>query len=792
MIRNYLKIAWRNLRKDRLFTVLNLVGLSTGLACTLLIYLWVNDELNVDKYNIKDSQLYQVMNNMHSERGITTGTNTPGLLANALASELPEVEHAAVIFPASWFSNKGVAIAGEKNFRASGEYVSKDYFSLFTTPFISGDAADISKDKMSIALSKDLAIKLFNTTDHINGKIIQWNNGELSGNFHVVGVFENNPSNATNRFDALFNFEFIADKRTSVRTWNNSDPHTFVLLKKGTDLAKFNEKIAGFVKTKDPKTGYELFAVKYSERYLHGQFENGKPAGGRIAYVRLFTIIAVFIVIIACINFMNLSTAKASRRIKEVGIQKVVGARRISLIFQYLGESVLMALLALLLAIGLVILLLPAFNAITGKEIILSFDLPIVFSALAITLITGLIAGSYPALYLSSFKPATTLKGNFKSSIGELWVRKGLVVFQFTLSVIFTVSVLVVYRQINFIQSTNLGYNRDHVIHFEIPIEMDSAKLRAAASFVSETRNIPGVLSAGSYYHNLTGEHGSIGGFGWPGKGAAKDINFANLEVGDHFLETAGMEITAGRNFSPDERAQNEIVFNQAAILAMGLKDPIGKWVTFWDQKRQIVGVAKNFHFESFYEPIKPAFFQVYPVMPNVMVRIKTGSEKNTIAQIEKLFQSYNKGLLFDYQFLDENYQALYASERRVSVLSRVFAGLAIVISCLGLFGLAAFTAQRRQKEIGIRKVVGATVSNLVVMLSKDFVKLVLLAVLVAFPTAWWINHQWLNTFAYRVPVGADIFLMAGISTLLITIVTISFQAVKAALANPTKSLRSE
>jgi len=792
MIKNYFRIAWRNLLKDRQFTFLNLIGLSTGLACTFLIYLWVHDELNVDKYNEKDRQLFQVMVNQHNDDGIKTGEYTPGLLADALEKEIPEVEYAVAVLPASWFSSQGVISYGDAHIKAGSQYESKDYFNVFTSKFIDGDKNRLLTDKYTVAISEEIAMKLFNTTRNIIGKTIKWDLGQFSGSYVVSGIFEKPPANATNQFDIMFNFELFKERRPGMEFWGNSEPHTYVILKKGTKVDQVNHKIKDFLRTKNKDSKTDLFLIRYSDKYLYGQFENGVQAGGRISYVRLFTIIALFILVIACINFMNLSTAKASRRIKEVGIKKVVGARRSTLILQYLGESMLLTFLSLILALLLIVLLLPQFNTITGKHINLVFDRGLILSIAGITLITGLVAGSYPALYLSGFKPAAVLKGKLKTSIGELWVRKGLVIFQFTLSVIFIVSVLVVYRQINYIQNRNLGYNRSNIIHFEIPLEFDSVKLKLAANFLDELKNIPGVINTSSYYHNLTGDHGAIGGFQWPGKDPTKDIEFANLEVGYNFIETIGMQIKEGRSFSANDNAHNEIIFNEAAIQSMGLKDPIGKTVKFWDQQRKIVGVVKNFNFESLYQTVKPCFFQVYPIMPNVMVKIKGGTERQTIAQIQKTFLAYNKGIPFDYKFLDENYNALYASERRVGVLSGYFAGLAILISCLGLFGLAAFTAQRRQKEIGIRKVVGATVTNVVFMLSKDFLQLVLIAVFVAFPLAWWMTSQWLNSFAYRIPIGVDIFFMAGISTVLITLLTISYQAIRAAVANPVKSLRTE
>ena len=792
MLRSYLKIAWRSLIKDRQFTLLNLLGLSTGLACALLIYLWVVDELRVDKHNEKDAHLFQIMMNQPHEDGIKTGEHTPGLLADALKAEIPEVELATTVVPAEWFSNKGVISTGETKLKAGGQFVSKDYFDVFTRPFIQGDASTVTGDKNTLALSEEMAEKLFGVGQNVVGKTVKWDEGQFSGLYRVGGVFKNNPRNASNQFDILFNFEQFKARRPGMENWGNSDPNTFVILKNGADLAHFNEKIRHFLRSKSKDNNFQLFAIRYSDKYLHGQFENGVQTGGRITYVRLFAVIAVFILVIACINFMNLSTARASGRMKEVGIKKVVGALRSSLVMQHLSESLILTFVSLLVAVGMVMLLLPEFNNITGKQISLSPDPMLLSAALAITFVTGLLAGSYPALYLSGFDPVSVLKGKLRNTAGELLVRRGLVVFQFAVSVIFIVSVIVVYRQIQFIQNRNLGYNRDHIIHFEIPLEMDSLKLRAAEAFLGEIKNIPGVVNASSYYHDLTGKHGAISGFEWPGKPAGTDIEFSNLEVGYNFMETVGMTLREGRFFSQNQNAGNEIIFNEAAIKSMGLKDPVGKTVKFWGMERQIVGVVKDFNFESLYEPVKPCFFQMYPIMPNVMVKIRSGAEEQTLARVRKLFQDYHKGLVFDYQFLDENYKALYASERRVGVLSRYFAGLAIVISCLGLFGLAAFTAQRRQKEIGIRKVVGASVSNVVTMLSMDFIKLLLVALLIAFPLVGWVMHKWLGNFAFRIDLDAGIFLSAAAGLAFITLATVGYQAVKAALVNPVTSLKRE
>ncbi|MBL7698217.1 MAG: ABC transporter permease [Chitinophagaceae bacterium] len=791
MFGNYFKIIWRNLLKDRQFTILNLLGLSTGLACSLLIYLWITDEKNVDKYNEKDTQLYQVMTNIKTESGIKTIPGTAGLLGTTLSKEIPDIEYSVSVLPASWFPFQGVVTNGDTKVKGRGEYVSRNYFDAFTVDFVEGNKLSLFDNKSSVAVSEELAKKLFNSTEVI-GKTIKWDQSEFGGSFIISGVFKMLPASATDQFDLMFNYDLVLERRPNLLDWRNSDPNTFIIVRKGTDIAQLNNKIRDFQQKRDNATEKVLFATKFSDRYLYSKYENGVQAGGRIAYVKLFTVIAIFILVIACINFMNLSTARASRRLKEVGIKKVMGANRRTLVLQYLGESMLMTLLSLIIAAAFIILLLPVFNGVTGKQMSVQFSSSLVISVAAITITTGLLAGSYPAFYLSGFNPVTVLKGKLNTSFGELWIRKGLVVFQFTLSVIFIAAVLIVYRQLDLIQSKNLGYSRDNIIHFEIPLEMDSAQISHATAFVARLNNIPGVVNASSYYHNLTGDHGAISGFEWPGKDPNTDIEFSNLEVGNNFLETVGIKIKEGRNFSKTDNARNEIVFNETAIREMGLKDPVGKTIKFWGMEKQIVGVAGDFNFESLYNPVRPCFFQVYPVMPNVMVKVKSGAGKQAIGAVEKAFNEFAPGMTFDYRFLDEDYQAVYAAEKRVGVLSRVFAALAIIISCLGLFGLAAFTAQRRQKEIGIRKVIGASVSNLAVLLSSEFIKLVIAAMLVAFPIVWWAMSSWLNDFAYRVPINADIFLITGVAAILITIMTIGFQAVKAALANPVKSLRTE
>jgi ABC-type antimicrobial peptide transport system permease subunit len=489
---------------------------------------------------------------------------------------------------------------------------------------------------------------------------------------------------------------------------------------------------------------------------------------------------------------------------KEAGIKKVMGASRASLVAQYLGESLLMAGLAAGVAVLLVAILLPLFNGVTGKQLSLHADSPMIVAALLITLLTGLVAGSYPAIYLSGFKPASTLKGRLKNSVSELLVRKGLVIFQFTLSGIFIISVLVIYQQMQLVQTKNLGYNRDHVIYFDKGgMVSDSAADYAPGgkyetdleSFVEQVRAVPGVVNAANFRHSIVERNGGTTDLSWPGKDPNLEMAFTDIGAGYNFIETMGLQMEAGRTYSRAYGSEkSKIIFNELAIQKMGLTNPIGKIVHLWGEDREIIGVVKDFNFQSLYENVKPCFFDltVNQRASRIMVRIKAGQEAQTIDRLAKLYTQDNQGLAFDYKFLDDDCQALYSSERRVAVLSRYFAGLAIIISSLGLFGLAAFTAQRRQKEIGIRKVVGASVSRIVVLLSADFLQLVLAAVVIAFPIAWWAMHRWVQGFAYRILIGPAIFLGAGGAIMGVTALTISYQAIRAATANPVRSLRAE
>ncbi|HVU55129.1 MAG TPA: ABC transporter permease [Puia sp.] len=785
MFRNNFKIVWRSLLKDRQSSILNLVGLSTGLACTLLIYLWVSDELHINRFFQKDSQLFQLM-----ERYTNNGVNeeSSGLLAETAAHDIPQVQYAAAVAPSGWFPKFSLTV-NDNTIKASGQYAGKDYFNIFSYKLLDGAKDQVLADKSSIVISEDLAMELFNRKDGLIGETIQL---EHDKQFHISGVFERIPDRSTEKFDFVLSFDYLKEVSPWVSKWNATGPHNYVLLKEGTNIDAFNRQIANIIPRHSSRKKVEIFAYRYSNNYLYGKFVNGKPTGGRIEFVRLFSIIAAFILVIACINFMNLSTAKASKRLKEVGIKKVVGASRRQLLYQFISESILLSFFSLLLAVIMVTLILPAFNQLTDKHIVLRPDKELITAAVVITFITGLLSGSYPAFYLSGFKPVLVLKGKLNTSMGELFARKGLVVFQFTLSMIFIVAVLVVFKQMRYIQSEHLGYNKDNVLVFN----SDGRLLGNQENFVEELKRLPAVVSATGTSHNLVGHNYATSGVTWEGMHDQQDLVYEVAGIGHDFLQTMDIRLAEGRDFSSDFKGEAPIIFNQTAIDAMGIKDPIGKTVTFLNAPKRIVGVIKDFHFESFHEAVKPMLFlpQTSDSGSNykILARIQAGRETEAIARIRYLYGSWNKGYVFDYRWLDGAFQWQYRSEKNVEALSKYFAGLAILISCLGLFGLAAFTAQRRRKEISIRKVVGASTHQIAVMLSMGFLKLVCVALLIALPVSWWIMNEWLHSFAYRVDMGPGIFLIAGVVVILITLCTISIQSIRAAVANPVKNLKAE
>jgi putative ABC transport system permease protein len=790
MLNHYLLICYRNFIRSKTTFFINLIGLSTGLTCAFLIYLWVTDELNFDKFHEKDGRLFQIMTNDHNPEGIKTREGTGGLLSEALSKELPEIEYATSMTPPAWFQKFTISFEN-KNVGATGNFVGKDYFNVFTYQLLDGDNNKVLADKNSIVISERLALSLFNTTENLIGKALEWKWLYLKKSCVISGVYKDSPSNSTYQFDFVVSFEVWKDIVPETSDIGFGPFNTFVVLKEGSDFERFNNKITNFVKDKFPDINSTLFARQFSKGYLYGRYENGVQSGGRIEYVKLFSIIAIFIVLIACINFMNLSTAKATRRIKEIGIKKSIGAKKNSITFQFLLEAAIISFLSLVVGLLLVIILLPQFNIVTGKHLALELDGKAFTVIVGITLLTALVAGSYPALYLSRFSPATVLRGNPSSGVGESWARKTLVIFQFIVSVVFIVSVLVAYKQIEFIQAKNLGYDKENIIYFE----MEGKVAENPETFLSEIKKIPGILSASSIQQKpILNSFLPAPGIEWEGKNQDSKIKFFLMGVNYEMIETLNIKLKEGRTFSRDFSSDSTaVILNEMAIKTMELNNPVGKYIKLWGAQSQIIGVVKDFHFQSLHEEVKPFLFRLMPRQTMlIMAKIDADGKRETINALQHFYVNFNPGFSFDYKFLDDDYQAQYAGEKRVAILSRYFAGLAIIISCLGLFGLATFTAERRLKEIGVRKVLGSSEWNIVYLLSVDFTKIVLISIVIALPLSYWISKKWLSNFAYNITLDAWYFVTAGVLALVIAWLTVAVQTIKASRVNPVVCLKTD
>ena len=781
-----LLLLYRNFKRFKSTFFINLIGLSTGLACALLIYLWISDERSFDRYHALDGRLYQVLENRRTAAGIETQPGTVPLLAEALRREMPEIEFVATTTPVPFFPAFTLA-AGGQHLTAVAKYADPAFFQLFSYPLLVGTPATVLRDKNAIVLSEALATKLFGSPQNSLSKAVEWQLAADSKQTSLVaGVFAGVPRNSSEQFDFVLPFASFRDRMQMSETikWDDDGPFTtYLALREGADPAQFQAKLAGLLKIKSAQAqarGRTLFVRPFSAAYLHGTYENGVVTGGRIAYVRLFALIAGLILVIASINFMNLFTAKASRRVKEVGIRKALGASRAALVGQYLTESVVMALLALVVAVGLVQLVLPQFSALTGKPLALRWEPQLVGASLALALGTGLLAGSYPAFYLSGFQPAAVLKGKLPTRAGDVWTRQGLVVLQFTLSVLFIVAVVVVNSQLAFVQRQPLGYDKAHVLRFDAA----GKAARQQAAFLAEVKQLPGVVQASSVLGGFLGGR-YVAEMSWRGKRLPVGTMLVNYDL----VETMGMHLVAGRSFAPQFRADSAaILVNQALVAGLGMPDPVGQRL---DGSR-IVGVVRDFHYESLHEKIKPLLLKLDPTINTVLVKLQPNAEQATIARLQQLYAAYNPGLTLDYTFLDADYQAQYVAERRVAVLARYFAGMAILISALGLLGLAAFTAERRRKEIGIRKALGASELGIVWLLTSSLTWLVVVAIALALPLSYLLLQRWLEGFAYRVAWQWWYFAAPGLGALLIAWLTVSVQAWRAARRNPVLSLRAE
>lgn len=791
MYTHHIKLSYRNFTRHKGSFLINLIGLTVGIASAFLIFLWTDSERNVDQFHPLEDQLYQVYLNHEEDGGLRTGPDTQILLAETLKEKVPEVEVALPDTPADWFEGSFGLSSGEEVISSRGKFSGKSFFTLFNFPLLSGDPATVISQKQDIAISESLALQMFHTTD-VLGKTIEWHLLQFGGEATVSGVFADIPDNSSMKFDFILPFQVFQDMMGNNVHWGNYNSYAYVRLQPGTDVDELNARLHNFVKDIVEWSNVSPLLYPYSKNYLYGKFENGHPAsGGRITYVRLFTLIAIFLLVIGCINFMNLTTARATRRMKEIGVKKTMGARRMSLVGQYLTESILITLIALVLASLLVVLALPWFEQVTGRHLILDWNFRLVGGALGIALLTGLLAGSYPALYLSGFRTIEVLKGKLHTSLSELITRKGLVIFQFAISITMIVCVIVVYKQLEYIQTRNLGYNPDHLLK----IALEGNSVDHLETFISELDKLPGVSEATASSHSfLTGGSSYTTDVHWPDQPPDQNIKFGVARVYYDLTPTMGMKIVEGRDFSPRfGHEDGNVLVNETAVQTMGMTDPVGSRINMWGVERTIVGVVKDFNFSSLHQLIEPMLFHFDTTkMQYLMVRLKPGDVRKSIAEIEDFYEIFNPEYTLDYQFMDQEYQALYVAEQRVSRLSGYFAALAIFISCLGLFGLAMFAAERRRKEFGIRKVLGAGSVHMVRLLSGDFTKMILCSILLAVPASYILAHNWLQDFAYRISLEWYFFALAALVALLIAWLTLSFQLVKIIRINPAETLKTE
>jgi putative ABC transport system permease protein len=785
MIKSYFKTAWRNMTRNKLTGFINVFGLAIGLSCSLLIWLWVSDELSYNRFLPGVKDIYEVYVNAPFNGDTITMTACPGPMAAAIQNAIPQVEQATkMTFPADVLFT-----VGEKTLKEKGTCASEGFFKVFPFKSIEGNA-DRAIASREIVITRKVAEKYFGAAEAI-GKTIRINNAK---DYRVGAVIENIPHNSTIQFNWMINFK--EQEEDWMKTWGNISFFTYVRLKPHADLVSTARALRSIY----PKFAPEGFRPNYptlqsiTDVYLYADYKNGKPTGrGRIEYVKVFSAIAIFILLIACMNFMNLATARASLRAKEIGIRKVSGAGKASLVGQFMIESVLTCLFASLISIGLTSLLLPAFDQVFDKQIELNFFQPMLWISMIVLLgVTSIIAGSYPSLFLASFKPIRILKGNTGTQSGNAAsVRKGLVIVQFALSAFLIVGMLAVSNQVNYIQHKNLGFDKEHVIY--VPVEGELYKKIDA--YQTELNKLAYVEASDPVNQLPMDLNSTSGDLSWPNKPANLQTEIVATWTGYGFAKTLGIPMAEGRDFSKDFAGDSlSYVINESAAKMMGMEHhAVGSQVKFWNGNGKIIGVMKDFHIASLHTPIKPLILCLQPANSSyMMIRLHGGQTKEALESIKKISAEFNPVYPFEYHFADEAYEQMYKSETQVSALVKYFGLLAIVISCMGLFGMVAFSAERRTKEIGIRKVLGSSVVDIVRLLSVESLRTIILSMAIAFPLAYWAVDEWLASFAYRSSGGIWIFIFTALLMIFVSCLTIGLQAIKAAMANPVKSLRTE
>lgn len=792
MIKNYFKTAWRNLTKNKGFSFINITGLAIGMAAAVLILLWIQNEMSRDTQYPKSARLYLMYNRNNFSGQFWAWNSTPMIMGPTLKENYPEVQDAVRVRSNASY----LFTVGDKKFMEQGFIVDSGFLKMFDFPMLYGNPAKALEGIYNIVLTEKLAKTLFGNENAI-GKTIKIDSTDI---FTVSGVMKDLPNTTSFQFDYLLPFAYLYKLNQVDNVWDNNQLNTYVLLKRNASQSAFNAKVKNITIDHTKNSGLpsttQVFSYPVSKTYLYGKNENGQLVEGRMETVRLFGIIAAFILLIACINFMNLSTARSEKRAKEVGIRKVVGAQKFSLIAQFISESILLALLACIVALLMVQFTLPSYNRLVDKRLILDWsNLSFWLQIIGFIIFTGVIAGSYPAFFLSSFKPVKVLKGTFRTAHAAINPRKVLVVLQFTFAIVLIISTIIILHQIKYAQERQTGYNKNNIIYTSMQgdvaknYEAIKQSLLDKGAAVAVTKSMSPITQTWS----------DSWGFSWTGSTEDdKKLDFIRFSTDGGFMKVFGTELVEGRdidlkNYPGDS---NSIMVNQTAVERMRLKEPVvGQSIINGDIKMPIVGVVKDFILGSPYEPVSPLMINGPRTGWFNIVHIKLNPGKPVAADlrlVSQVFKQYNPQYPFSYKFVDDEYAKKFEDTQRTATLAALFAGLTIIISCLGLFGLATYMAENRIKEIGVRKVLGASVMDISTLLSKDFLKLVIISFIIASPVAWYAMNQWLSGYSYRVRIEWWVFAGAGIIAILISLFTVSFQAIKAAIANPVKSLRTE
>jgi ABC-type antimicrobial peptide transport system permease subunit len=786
MFKSYFKIAWRNLFRNKSFSITNLLGLSIGITCTIFIFLWVQDELTYNKFHKNYNSTYKLMANRDFNNQKFTDEHMVLPLAKELETKLPQIKNAVV----TTLQQPLVLTYNDLKIKKQGYTVSEHFFDMFSWKFIQGNKSTAIGDPSSIVLTKSTAKAVFGNESPIN-KILKIGAERTA---KVTAVVDDVPGNSTFQFDYItpFNYSDEGVKR-SMAEWTNSSWNVYIQVNPGTDMALLERHINDIKYQHAPgdKKISTYFAFPMSRWRLYSDFKDGKNTGGMIEYVRLFTIVAIIILLIACVNFMNLSTARSEKRAKEVGIRKTLGSDKKQLILQFFFESMILAFIAFIVSVGIVYLLLPSFNVLVDKHLSLDLFAPSFWlGAVLIIAFTGIVAGSYPALYLSSFSPIKVLKGTFLAGKSAATPRQVFVVAQFVISILLISATIIVYQQIQHIKDRNMGYDPNNLIM--IPGTPDTQKNFAVIK--QQLLNTGMVNSVTRTLSPITDIWWKTPGPDYDGKPADQTIIFSGLTTDVDFAKTMGVKILQGREFYGTPSDSNVVMLNKAAVDAMGLKNPIGMQMRYGGRTSTVIGIMDDIIMESPFKPVDPMMIYFDPTNGNaISIRLnKSAQLKKALASIESVFKTNNPSVPFEFKFVDQEFEKKFITEDLISKLTNIFAALAIFICCIGLAGLASFTIEKRFREIGVRKVLGATVQQLLVLISKEFLKLVLIAFLIAVPLTWWFMNNWLDKYTYRINISVWLFVIVGIVVLSLTLIVVSVNTLRAATANPVKSLRTE